>query len=300
MSAVLQRLLEAGVVRRQVPLGPLTTYKAGGPAAYFAEINTGDELDQLIASGVAEDMAVLVLGRGSNLVVADSGFDGLVVKLGGSFIRAAVDGLEVDAGSGHPLPKLARFTVDHGVLGLEFFVGIPGSVGGAVRQNAGCFGRETKDCLVSAVVVDLVTGDRDDMTPADLDLSYRHSNLKATQLVVSARFLGYEGEPVEGKEKMREITRWRKQHQPGGTLNAGSVFKNPPDVAAGELIDRLGLKGTSVGGVSVSEKHANFFVAGPDATAADIKRLVALVKDTVFEATGTILEPEIQFVGFES
>lgn len=300
MTAALERLLEAGIVRRQVPLGPLTTYKAGGAASFFADISNVDDLDELIASGLTGEMAVLVLGRGSNLVVADSGFDGLVVKLGGSFLDADVEGFEVEAGSGHPLPKLARLAVDHGVLGLEFFVGIPGSVGGAVRQNAGCFGQETKDCLISAAVVDLVTGQRADLGPADLDLSYRHSNLTATQLVVSARFLGREGDPAEGKEKMRAITRWRKEHQPGGTLNAGSVFKNPPDVAAGELIDRLGLKGTSVGDVSVSEKHANFFVAGPEATAADIRRLVTLVKDTAFESTGTILEPEIQFVGFES
>jgi UDP-N-acetylmuramate dehydrogenase len=296
----LDRLIDAGVVRRDVPLGPLTTYKAGGPATYFAEVRSLADVAMLFESGLATRLPVLALGRGSNLVVADAGFEGLVVRLGGDFSTARVTDLEVEAGGAHPLPKLARLAVEEGLLGLEFFVGVPGSVGGAVRQNAGCFGLETKERLVVATIVDLATGETTDRGAGELDLAYRHSNVSPSQLVLSARFSGRRGDPAEGKAKMREITRWRKEHQPGGTFNAGSVFKNPPDMAAGELIDRLGLKGTKVGGVSVSEKHANFFVAGPDATSADIRRLVELVKDTVFEASGTMLEPEIQFVGFES
>lgn len=287
------------ILRRNVPLGPLTTYKSGGAASHFAEIGSYDDLDALVASGLAGEMQVIVLGRGSNLVVADSGFDGLVVKLTGEFAGAHVTGEEVDAGAAFPLPKLARLAVDHGLLGLEFFVGVPGSVGGAVRQNAGCFGDETRDVLVAATIVDLTTGERARPGPGDLDLSYRHSNVAATQLVVSALFRGRPGDPAVGKERMRAITRWRKENQPGGTFNAGSVFKNPEGTTAGELIDGLGLKGLAVGDVSVSEKHANFFVAGPSASSADIRRLVDLVKDAVFEASGTILEPEIQFIGFD-
>lgn len=288
------------LVRENVPLGPLTTYKAGGPAALFAEVGTIDELEALVDSGLTRERRVLVLGRGSNLVVSDSGFDGLVVKLDGQFATAQITGNEVVAGGAMPLPRLARQAVADGLLGLEFFVGVPGSVGGAVRQNAGCFGVETRDRLLTAHVIDLESGVSQERSADDLDLSYRHSNVAASEIVVSASFEGYRGDPSAGKEKMREITRWRKEHQPGGTLNAGSVFKNPEGVAAGELIDGLGLKGMSVGGVSVSEKHANFFVAGPEATADDIYRLVHLVKDTVFELSGTMLEPEIQFVGFES
>ena len=296
----IDRLESAGLLHRDVWLGPLTTYKSGGPAAFLAEIETMGDLDMLLESGLGNELPVLVLGRGSNLVVADAGFPGLVVKLGGMFAKATVSGLDIEAGGAHPLPKLARLAVDEGLLGLEFFVGVPGSVGGSVRQNAGCFGTETKDRLVSATIADLATGETAHRGVGDLDLAYRHSNVTPSQLVLSARFAGRRGDPAEGRAKMREITRWRKEHQPGGTFNAGSVFKNPPDVAAGELIERLGLKGTTVGGVSVSKKHANFFVAGPDATSADIRRLVELVKDTVFEASGTMLEPEIQFVGFES
>jgi len=293
------RLVDSGLLRMEVPLGPLTTYKAGGPAALYAEVATMDDLSSLVDSGLTGDHAVLVLGRGSNLVVADSGFDGLVVKLTGEFVSVTVDDARVTAGGAMSLPRLARHAVEGGVLGLEFFVGVPGSVGGAVRQNAGCFGVETKDCIVSAEIVHLGTGERSTRDAEALDLAYRHSNVSGDEVVVSATFHGRLGAPAAGKEKMREITRWRKEHQPGGTLNAGSVFKNPPEVTAGELIDRLGLKGTSVGDVSVSEKHANFFVAGHDATAEDIRRLVLLVKDTVFEGSGTMLEPEIQFVGFE-
>jgi UDP-N-acetylmuramate dehydrogenase len=293
-------LVETGLVRREVPLGPLTTYKAGGPAAYFAEVGSSDELIALIESGLTARHPLLVLGRGSNLVVADSGFDGLVIKLVGQFTVGHVSGTRVEAGGATPLPRLARLAVDAGLLGLEFFVGVPGSVGGAVRQNAGCFGTETKDCLVAAAIVDLVTGERSERDAENLDFAYRHSNVAAEELVISATFRGHRGDPAAGKENMREITRWRKEHQPGGTLNAGSVFKNPPGMAAGELIDSLGLKGMEIGDVAVSQKHANFFVAGPEATSDDIRRLVQAVKDTVFELSGTILEPEIQFVGFET
>jgi UDP-N-acetylmuramate dehydrogenase len=294
----LDQLVEAGLLQKDVPLGPLTTYKAGGPAAFLADVGSRSALETLIGSGLTAGMTLLVLGRGSNLVVADSGFDGVVVRLSGDFTSATVDQETVSAGGAMPLPRLARHAVESGLLGLEFFVGVPGSVGGAVRQNAGCFGTETKDRLLSAEVVDLITGDNQVREVEDLNLSYRHSNVAASEVVLSARFHGTLGDPEEGKALMREITRWRKDNQPGGTLNAGSVFKNPPGTTAGELIDSLGLKGMSVGSVSVSLKHANFFVAGPDATSADIRELVDRVKDTVFEKTGTMLEPEIQFVGF--
>jgi UDP-N-acetylmuramate dehydrogenase len=292
-------LVERGLLQRDVPLGPFTTYKSGGPAKLFAEIPDLASLKDLIASGVTAAEPLLVLGRGSNLVVADLGFDGLVIRLGKSFAGMSFDKTTVLAGGIAPLPRLARASVDHGIGGLEFLVGIPGSVGGAVRQNAGCFGVETRDRLREAHIIDLLTGDERASTADQLEMSYRHSNVSSADLVVEALFEGWAGEETESKEKLREITRWRRDHQPGGTLNAGSVFKNPPHISAGELIDKLGLKGLCVGGVCVSEKHANFFVAGPEATSADIRRLVAEVKNRVLAETGTNLETEIQFVGFE-
>lgn len=293
-----ERLVSAGLVRRNVPLGPLTTYKAGGPARLFAEVTTREQLDELVSTGITAANSVLVLGRGSNLVVSDSGFDGLALTLSGDFMEITISGDVVEAGGAAPLPRVARTAVDAGLGGLEFLVGIPGSVGGAVRQNAGCFDVEMADRLITASLLDLVDGAEREASASDLDLSYRHSSVASHELVVSARLQGERSEGDRSRELMKEITRWRKENQPGGTLNAGSVFKNPEGMAAGELIDQLGLKGLSVGGVSVSEKHANFFVARKDATADDIYRLMSLVKDTVLERSGTKLEPEIQFVGF--
>jgi UDP-N-acetylmuramate dehydrogenase len=253
----------------------------------------------LSSTGELDSMNVLVLGRGSNLLVADEGFPGLVIRLGSGFSAIDIDGPVATAGSAISLPLLARASVNAGRSGLEFFVGVPGSVGGAVRQNAGCFGVETRDRLISATVVDLRDGSISTRSPEDLDLGYRHSNLNPKEVVTAASFTTEAGDIEAGLQELRRITRWRRDNQPGGTFNAGSVFKNPTGATAGELIDSLGLKGLKAGDVSVSKKHANFFVAGPDATSADILALVGMVKDRVFQETGTILEPEIQFVGFE-
>ena len=288
------------ILRENVELGDFTTYRSGGPARLFAEPSNMSELKWLIDTGLPGEHDILVLGRGSNLVVSDSGFDGLAIKLSGEFTSISVTGTEVTAGGAAPLPRVARSSVDAGLSGLEFLVGIPGSVGGGVRQNAGCFGAEVKDRLIEATVVDLKTGEVSDRGAETFDFAYRHSSVTQHELVVGAVFKGTPGDPGEGRARMREITRWRKENQPGGTLNAGSVFKNPEGISAGELIDRLGLKGTRIGDVAVSEKHANFFVAGPDATSAQIRELVEVVKDAVLEREGTILVPEIQFVGFDS
>ncbi len=295
----LDSLIGSGMILEGVPLGPYTTYKSGGPARYLAEVADAGALDDLIASGVVSELPVLVLGRGSNLVVSDSGFQGLVIRLGPSFGGVKVEGTEVHAGAVAPLAQVARSSVDAGLAGLEFFIGVPGSVGGAVRQNAGCFGTETRDRLIGASIVDLTDGKMGTFGPDDLDLSYRHSNITSTRVVVSAAFQASPGDTDIGRAELRRITRWRRDNQPGGTFNAGSVFKNPVGATAGEIIDSLGLKGMRVGDVAVSEKHANFFVAGSSATSEDIRRLVVAVKDRVFEETGTMLEPEIQFVGFD-
>ncbi len=296
----LDALVASGLISRDVSLGPYTTYKAGGPARYLAKVRTDEELGVLAAAFQEEaDVEVLILGRGSNLVVSDSGFAGLVVKPEGSFAEFQVGEGGVLAGGAVPLPRLARATVDAGYAGLEFFVGVPGTVGGAVRQNAGCFGSETRDWLYHADLFDLRSGGTRRADPDALEMAYRHSNVGSSEVVTRAHFRVIEGDAEASRAELRRITRWRKENQPGGTFNAGSVFKNPSHVAAGELIDELGLKGLAVGDVRVSEKHANFFVAGPDARSSDILELVEVVKARVFEATGTKLETEIQFVGFQ-
>ncbi len=297
MSA-LDRLVDRGLVRTGVVLGALTTYKLGGAARYFSEPGTAEELSAVLAARRSDDVPILVLGRGSNLVIADEGFNGLVVRLGSGFATITHHPGHVEAGGAVSLPMLARACVAEGRLGLEFYVGIPGSVGGAVRQNAGCHGSETADVLMSAEVV-AGDGSVSSRSPVDLDLAYRHSNLTDDDIVVAARYSYTAGEPGDGEQVMREVIRWRKEYQPGGTLNAGSVFKNPPGDAAGRVIDDLGLKGLSVGGASVSTRHANFFVATSEATAGDVRRLVLTVQGIVAERTGIHLEPEIRFAGFD-
>jgi UDP-N-acetylmuramate dehydrogenase len=239
---------------------------------------------------------LLVLGRGSNLVVSDRGFPGLVLRLEGDFARVTI-GEVVGGGGGASMPQLARAAARGERLGLEFMVGIPGSVGGGVRQNAGCFGTEVVDVLVKAEIFDFADRTLKTKAPAQLTMEYRHTNLSSGQVVVGATFATEAGRTEVGEARMREVTRWRRQHQPGGTLNAGSVFKNPPGDAAGRLIDVSGLKGLTRGGASVSDKHANFFVAKPGTAARDLYRLVMDVADRVEAATGIRLEAEIQFVG---
>ncbi len=284
-------------VESDVALAPWTTYKVGGPARWLATPKGLGDLEVIGRAAVERAVPVVVLGRGSNVVISDAGFDGIVVRLGDSFGSMRWEGGEVVAGAAVSLPRLARTAVATGRGGLEFFVGIPGSVGGAVHQNAGCHGRETKDVLVSASVWDLRRGELTSRSVADLGLGYRRSDLRDHEVVVEARFVTTPGDPEDGERLLREITRWRREHQPGGTLNAGSVFKNPPGDSAGRIIDALGLKGLRRGRVYVSERHANFFVAEPGASAADIKGLVDDVIRRVAEATGIVLEPEIRFVG---
>jgi UDP-N-acetylmuramate dehydrogenase len=290
------KLVESGLAQAGAVLAEHTTYKLGGPAAYWVEVQQLADLERVAETYTEAPLPVLIVGRGSNLVIADGGFAGIVLHLSGELARIEST-LPVRAGGGAGLPQLARAAVKASRLGLEFMVGIPGTVGGAIRQNAGCFGREIVDVLVEAEVFDLETGTVSVRTPASLDLSYRHSAITSTEVVVAASFTTSDGEPSTGEAAMLEITRWRRAHQPGGTLNAGSVFRNPPGDAAGRIIDAAGLKGVSVGGASVSDKHANFFVAKPGTKAVDVYRLVREVAARVREATGIVLVPEIQFAG---
>lgn len=291
-------LVERGMIAPDSDLAKLTTYKFGGPARYYAEPESESELLEVGAALGAVRLPVLVLGRGSNVVIADRGFNGIVIHLGSGFAGIAIDdaGL-MTAGGAAPLSAVARYGIESGRGGLEFFIGIPGSVGGAVRMNAGCHGSDTSEFLEQARVVDLVDGTVSKRSPVDLDLAYRSSNLTPTEVVVGATFRTEPSDANRVRERIREITAWRRDHQPGGTFNAGSVFKNPPADSAGRIIDEVGLKGFRVGAVSVSDRHANFFVAGDGASAQDLYDLVWAVRRRVGEARDVWLEPEIQFVG---
>jgi UDP-N-acetylmuramate dehydrogenase len=302
LASVLAHLREdlPGRVEADAPSAPLTTYRCGGSLRVLVRAESDDDLAR-VAEVVASfaGVPVLVIGRGSNLLVSDRGFDGVAVVLGGAFERIDVDSgtAQAEAGAAVPLPVLARQTAKAGVGGLEFYVGIPGSVGGAVRMNAGGHGAETADVVVDARVFDLDAGRSRVVALSDLGLAYRRSALGPRDVVVAARFRGRPDDPATCERRIDEIVRWRREHQPGGQ-NAGSVFTNPPGDTAGRLIDACGLKGVRVGGAVVSEKHANFFAASPGAQADDVLALIRLVQSRVESATGVRLEPELQLVGF--
>ncbi|MCL1595454.1 MAG: UDP-N-acetylmuramate dehydrogenase [Actinomycetia bacterium] len=275
----------------------MTTYKVGGSARFMAEPRDLAELREILEN-LPSDIDVVVLGRGSNVVIADSGIDGLVIRLGSGFQKAGfTDDGTVDAGGGVALPKLARLAAKHGRSGLGFYVGIPGSVGGAVRMNAGGHGSDTASVIDHAVVLDIASAEVQQWEPDALALGYRRSGLGSEHIVVQATFVTRSGSSTELENELREITRWRKEHQPGGTLNAGSVFKNPEGDHAGAIIERSGLKGERFGPVAVSNIHANFLVAADVATANDIFRFVEHIRSIVLERVGIDLEPEIRFLG---
>ncbi|MET0626966.1 MAG: UDP-N-acetylmuramate dehydrogenase [Acidimicrobiia bacterium] len=291
-----------GAVTFDVALSGLTTYRLGGPVSVLVRARTLADLVELAAVVVEHRPPVLVVGRGSNLLVADQGFVGVAVVLTGDFEQLDLTvspGATVRAGAAVALPVLARRAAAAGLRGLEFFVGIPGSVGGAVRMNAGGHGRDTAAVLGSALVVDLgAGGTARALGPAELDFGYRTSSLGPLDVVTGAELTVDAASPEECEATIAEIVRWRREHQPGGS-NAGSVFANPPGDSAGRLIDALGLKGLRVGGAVVSEKHGNFFQAEAGATADDVAALVDEVRRRVADATGVVLVPELRMVGFE-
>lgn len=290
-----------GRARRDGPLGALTTYRVGGAASIVVELRQRDEVELL--AGALRDgpwVPLLVVGKGSNLLIADAGFAGVAVVLAGAFEDVAIHADAVWAGGGAALPVVARRAAAAGRAGLEFYVGIPGTVGGAVRMNAGGHGCQTADVLVDVEVVDLREGGATaSWTVDDLSFTYRGSALREGHLVVGGHFRVVADEAGACQERIAEIVRWRRLNQPGGA-NSGSVFRNPPSEPAGALIDRCGLKGLRIGGAEVSAVHANFIQAASGATAADVAALIREVQRRVADATGLVLDLELHLVGFES
>ena len=291
-----------GFATADVALAPFTTYKLGGPALVFATPRTVDELHQVAAVLRDTGLPVLVVGRGSNLLVADAGFPGIAVslaELADAAERIELHGTEVVAGAAVALPVLARRTAAAGLTGFEWAVGVPGSLGGAVRMNAGGHGSDVAASLRGATLVDLHTGRSGWVTADRLHLRFRGSDVADHQVVVDATVDLAEGDSHAAEATVADIVRWRREHQPGGQ-NAGSVFVNPVpgELAAAQLIDGLGLKGFRIGGACVSEKHANFVQAEHGATAADVRAVMEHVRDEVFEKTGFLLRSEVRLVGF--
>jgi UDP-N-acetylmuramate dehydrogenase len=285
-------------IERDVPIGPMTTYRVGGRAAWFARVESDRDLAEVSALVVAERLPVIVVGNGSNLLVADAGFDGLAVVLGDAFAFVAISGSTVSAGGGALLPVVARRTVAAGLTGFEWAVGVPGSIGGAVRMNAGGHGSDMAASLTRVRVVDLASGDDGWMAASALALGYRQSSIASTQLVAAAELELASGDRAQSEAELREIVRWRRDNQPGGQ-NAGSVFANPEGDSAGRLIDAAGCKGLRVGTAVVSDKHANFFIADAGGRADDVHALMLEVQQRVLDAHGVHLEPETRLVGFD-
>jgi UDP-N-acetylmuramate dehydrogenase len=296
------------------PLGPMTTYGVGGPAALFVEVEGPSDLDEVrpVLADRAASLPVFVIGRGSNLLVADAGFDGVVLHLGVGFAwlelpAATKTAASPDAGEGVPdvvragaalaLPVLARRVADAGWRGLAWAVGVPGSVGGAVRMNAGGHGSDMATCLVRYHWADLLGPDGGTDEVATLDYGYRSSSVTPTQLVLGADLRVTPGSAAEEQAEVAAIVRWRRENQPGGA-NAGSVFTNPEDDSAGRLIDEAGLKGFGIGTAHVSEKHANFIQAERGGRADDVRAVMEHVRTVVAERCGVRLRTEVRLLGF--
>jgi len=242
----------------------------------------------------------LVVGKGSNLLVADAGFDGVAVHLGGGW--AGIDigpGPRLRAGAAAGLPVVARRSVDAGLTGFEWAVGVPGSVGGAVAMNAGGHGSDMAACLARYAWLDLASDAGGEDEAGRLALSYRNSALRSSQVVLWAELALAPGDRENGRAALAEIVRWRREHQPGGS-NAGSVFTNPPGDSAGRLVDAAGLAGLRVGSASVSTKHANFIQADDGGSADDVYELMGRVRLAVAERFGVTLVPEVRLVGFDT
>jgi UDP-N-acetylmuramate dehydrogenase len=284
---------------RDEPLARFTTMRVGGPADLFATAHNAFELRALVRFARARAMPYLVLGRGSDVVIADAGVRGLVIQVRAEGSR--VDGQRFVAEAGVQMARAATETQRAGLTGLEFGLAIPGTVGGAVWANAGAHDSDVAAILETARVLG-PDGTEAQLPVAELGLGYRDSRFKhqpaaTAELILEATFRLAPADPDTIKGRLDDIRRWRQAHQPIGLPSAGSVFRNPPGDSAGRLVDAAGLKGLRIGGAAVSDKHANFIVNDQKGTAADVRHLAERVRDEVERRHGVRLDFEVEFVG---
>ena len=278
-------------LKTDIPLAKYTTLGVGGTAAFFAEPEDLKELRAVLEFAEAEGLNLFVLGGGADTLFADSRFEGVVVKLRGfKGIRIKGNRLEVDAGVA--LPRLVKVACEENLSGLEFLAGVPGEMGGAIAKNAGAFGTEMKDILVKASILSW-EGYTLELTSEELGMSYRDSKLQEIGVVVRAVIELSPGERDKIEEKMNQNLEHRKKTQPLGAKTAGCIFKNPPNLKAGYLLEKAGLKGARIGDAMFSPVHANFIVNEGQATADDVLSLIQMAKERVKEQFGVDLEEEI-------
>jgi UDP-N-acetylmuramate dehydrogenase len=283
-------------VEERVLLSRFTTLGTGGPARYFARPETLADLEDVLRWGHGHDLAVAVVGLGSNLLAADEGVDALVLKLGGELTRVAVDGETLEAGGGAPLAVCLHRARAAGLGGIEFACAIPGTVGGGVWMNAGAYGGDMAGVLESALVVDADGSGQ--LTPADLGLAYRRSRLRHGQVVAGARFRLEMRDPAEIKRTVADMQALRKAAQPTNKRTFGSVFKNPEhELSAGRLLEACGLRGHRIGGAQISPRHANFIENADGARSRDALALMAEARRRALAQFGVELEHEVALLG---
>ena len=295
-EALARQLSPASVVRRHEPLAGHTTLRVGGPADLYVEPASEADLTAVLAFCRERGLAFFVMGRGSNLLVRDGGFRGVAVCLGQShFGRAHVDGERLRCGAGAKLKNVAVEAKRHGLGGLEFLEGIPGSVGGALRMNAGAMGGATFDVIESVRLMDLA-GTVREFTPKELDVAYRCCATLKDHIALSAVFKGVPAPRADIEKRMQAFSQKRWSSQPAAP-SAGCMFKNPAAIPAGKLIDELGLKGTRIGGAVVSAEHGNFIVNDGKATARDVLALIAILQRRAKAERGIELQTEVEIIG---
>ncbi len=275
-------------------VGKLTWFRTGGSAKIFAIIENTNELEIILNE--IKDEKFFILGAGSNLLIRDKGFDGVIIKLGRGFNIFTINENKLEVGASVLDINLSNFALKSHMQGFEFFSGIPGTVGGAVKMNAGCFGSETTDVIENVEIYN-TNFEKNIINKNDLNLNYRSSNIKNDQIVSKVTFAINYGDPDEIKIKMQNIKSKRLLTQPIVNRTSGSTFKNPLDLYAAKLIEEAGCKGMSYGNAFVSDKHANFFINNGKATALDLENLGKLVIDKVHKKFNIILKWEVKIIG---
>ena len=297
LAALTQNRNSVSKLRFEEPLSKHNYFGIGGNAAAYLEVSTTDELAHVAQLHKGWNVPVAIIGRGSNLLASDAGYCGIVVRLIEEFNRLEFAGDRVDAGAGVSLPRLSKIAANHGLSGVEFALGIPGSVGGALMMNAGAWGSSFGD-LVEQVQVMTDEGELIDLSRDEAQFSYRHSGLKTYFCVTGSRLALTPGDAQGIVDQMQDLYNQKITSQPFAEENAGCMFKNPPGHSAGKLIDECGLKGYRVGGAEVSTIHGNFILNLDSATAQDVLSLVEHIQAHVKRERGVDLEMEVQLLGF--
>lgn len=293
----LAQTVGADNVLKNEPMSSHTTFRIGGPADYYVTPGSPDEVIKILDLCKKSDMPFYIVGNGSNLLVKDEGFRGLIIEMGSRFSTVSINEYRVTAGAGAKLGQVAKTAMENGLAGMEFAHGIPGTVGGAVVMNAGAYGGEIKDIIVEATVLD-DDGNIYVLSKEALELGYRQSIIsKKNYIVLEAVFELLPDDPAWIKGRMDELASKRREKQPLEYPSAGSTFKRPLNGFAAKLIEDSGLKGYSVGGAQVSEKHSGFVINKGGATAEDVLKLIDHIRDTVERDSGIRLETEVKIVG---